>query len=800
MMAHTSRIEKKLNKKRIWLQTLRKILITVAIVLLLGLGAVTGTAVATVRGIVNELEPLNTDNLYRLLEESSFIYYLDNDEWHVLEKIETPLYREIVRYEEIPLQMQNAFTAIEDERFWQHQGIDFRRILSAGWRNFRTGTRQGASTIHQQLAKNLLLSPEQTYARKIQDIYYGRELDRKLSKEEILEVYLNTIYLGAGAYGVQAASQVYFSKNVNELNLAEMALLAGIPRNPHRYAPMKTLRQGSVRPHDQILMREEDDYVVVYNPESRQRQQLVLFKMHELGWITDTAYQEALRHDPISLLKPQRFHQQQDISSYFGDLVRQEVLTNLQRWGHSPDEARHLLYRGGLHIHSTLNMDMQQILETAFNDPEMFPEGQRNDQGNLILDEHGQVQPQAAMVVMDYRSGQILAMMGGRMAPDGRQLLNRALIPRQPGSAIKPLAVYTPAIDRGWTAAARINDSPVYLDRDRPSRPWPQNWYRQGYFGWITLRDALQWSSNVATVKLLQDVGGGNQTNACQVMFEYLGKMGISTLISRDDPYRGADGGLYHDETYATSLGGMTLGISPLEMTNAYNTLANGGIYSETVTFTRITDRYGEIMVDRPVERSRVVTEQTAYLMTDLLVHSVTYGTGHRAQLSPGNSQIPVAGKTGTTTDRKDAWFVGYTPYLSAGLWIGSDRPRELPDGSGMAASLWQQIMARLHESLEPMDFIRPADIEETMICTVSGLIANRYCRSTRQELFVKGTAPEAYCRIHAAPLPPEEPVPDVSPDSQADDAPSIPGRDPEVQPELIGEETNHTQQERTEP
>ncbi|MEN1760930.1 PBP1A family penicillin-binding protein [Anoxynatronum sibiricum] len=757
MAEKAPRTEKIQKKKRKWLRTLRTIFLTGVLVMLVMLGAVTGTAVAIVRGIINDLEPLQAGNLYRLLEESSFIYYWDQGELQVLEKIETPLYREILDYDEMPPMLLNAFVAIEDERFWQHNGIDLRRILGAGWTNYRTGSRQGASTIHQQLAKNLFLTHEQTYTRKIQDAYYGMQLAEQLPKEKVLEVYLNTIYLGAGAYGVQAASQVYFSKDVLELNLAEMALLAGIPRNPARYALMKTLEESQVRPHHTVLMQEDEGYVLVYNPEAQQRQRLVLHKMRELGWISENQYQEALNQDVLALLQPSRFQQNDEISTYFGDLVRQDVLKSLESWGYSREEARHLLYQGGLHIHSTLDLQLQQILEETFDTPELFPGTLQDANGDLLLDSHGNVQPQAAMVVMDYRTGEIKALMGGRMVNGGRQILNRALVARQPGSAIKPLAVYTAAIDKGWTGASRINDAPVYLDASRPNQAWPRNWYRQGYFGWITLRDALQWSSNVATVKLLAEVGG-SRAEAYEVMFEYLEKLGVTTLVSRDDPYRGADGGLYHDETYSTALGGMTLGISPLEMTAAYGTLANEGVYVEPVTFTHITDRNGNVLVERPVRRERVLTPQGAFVMTDLLVHSITYGTGARAKLDATNSLIPVAGKTGTTTENKDAWFVGYTPYYAAGLWIGNDRPEELVQGSAMAASLWQHMMIRIHENLEPKNFDQPTDIEEVTICTVSGLRANRYCSSTRKEYFILGTAPTGVCRIHAAPPPPVTP------------------------------------------
>lgn len=754
MAGKAPRTDKSIEKKRKWLQTLRSLLITMVLIMLVILGAVTGTAVALVRGIITDLKPLDTSNIYSMLEESSFVYYDTGNGVEILEKIETPLYREIIDYQEMPATLLNAFVAIEDERFWYHKGIDIRRILGAGWTNYRTGSLQGASTIHQQLAKTLFLSHEQTYTRKIKDAYYGMQLARELPKEKVLEVYLNTIYLGAGAYGVEAASQVYFSKDVTQLTLGEMALLAGIPRNPTRYAPVKTLEMEQVQPNDTVLMETNNGYVLVYNPEAVHRQRLVLYKMRELNWISEEEYQEALDQEVLSLLNPRRIQENHNLSSYFGDLVRQDVLESLQRWGYSLDEARHLLYRGGLHIHSTLNMELQQVLEETFDTPELFPGTQVDENGNLLLDAHGNVQPQAAMVVMDYRTGEIKALMGGRMVKGGRQILNRALVPRQPGSAIKPLAVYTPAIDKGWTPASMIHDAPVYYDPSRPQQAWPRNWYRQGYFGWMTLREALQWSSNVGTVKLLNEVGGGRQ-GAFDVMFDYLQRLGITTLITRNTPYQGADGGLFHDETFSTALGGMTLGVTPLEMTAAYSTLANEGVYVEPVTFTRITDREGKVLVERPTRRERVLTPQSAYLMTDLLVHSITYGTGARAKLDPGNSLIPVAGKTGTTTDKKDAWFVGYTPYYAASLWIGNDRPEELADGSGMAASLWQHMMMRIHEGMDAAVFQRPQDISEMTICTTTGLLANRYCPSSRSELFILGTEPTGTCRVHTAPPPP---------------------------------------------
>ncbi|SDY58619.1 transglycosylase domain-containing protein [Tindallia californiensis] len=756
MKSKMPRTEKNMNKRRKWIRFFRRLFLTVVLGMLVLFGAVTGTTIAIVHSIVSDLEPIETENLYHLLDESSFIYYKNGDQWELLEKIATPMYREIIEYQEIPDLVQNAFIAIEDERFWNHPGIDIRRILGAGWTNYQTGSRQGASTINQQLAKNLFLSHEQTYTRKIQDMYYGIQLDQKLSKEKILEAYLNTIYLGAGAYGVQAASQVYFSKDIQELTLGEAALLAGIPRNPSRYAPLRTIRKDTVREDRTVFQEIEEDYVMVLQPEALNRQRLVLAKMREIGWITKEEYHQAIEKDLWEIVNPGNLQQQEEISSYFADLVKQDVLNSLQNWGYSLEEARHFLYAGGLHIYSTLDMGIQQVIEETFDNPEAFPETMRDAEGNLLRDSHGNIQPQSAFVVIEQKSGAIRGISGGRMTT-GRNVLNRGLVPRQPGSAIKPLAVYTPAIDRGKTAASMIHDAPVYLDPENPNRPWPRNWYRQGYFGNITVREALQWSSNVATVKLLHETGGSRQ-GAYDIMFHYLERLGISTLVRRDKPFTGSDGAVYHDETFSTALGGMTHGVSPLEMTAAFSVLANEGIYTEPYTFTHITDRKGTVLVERNPHRERVITAQTAYIMTDMLVHSITYGTGSRAKLDPRNELIPVAGKTGTTSDKKDAWFVGYTPYYSAGLWVGNDRPESLSDGSGMAATLWQQMMMKIHEEREPKAYAVPQDIVTKNICTTTGLLANRHCSGTRQEVFILGTEPDQYCRVHRAPPPPPPP------------------------------------------
>ncbi|PHS36286.1 MAG: penicillin-binding protein [Alkaliphilus sp.] len=707
-------------------------------------GAVLGYVVS----IINDTPPINTTNISELLYVTSYI--LDSD-GNVIEQIKGESHRSIIDYNEIPTILKDAFIAIEDERFHSHFGIDPKRIFGAAWTNFRTGSRQGASTINQQLAKLLFLTSEQTLERKIRDAYYGILLDKHLSKQQILEYYLNTIYLGSGASGVQAAADIYFSKDVSELSIAEAALIAGITRNPSRNSPLRTLRKESITDEHYVLDDSDLTYTIVFNENSLARQQLVLGNMKRLGFITESEHAQAVKEDIRANLNPNRFVAE-NISSYFADLVEKDVITAFLELGHTRDEARNLLRAGGLRIYSTIDVSMQKILEEEFNNVENFPDTLLDSEGNFILDNQGNVQPQAAMVIIDYRTSEIKAIVGGRMT-EGQKIFNRALHPRQPGSAIKPISTFTPAIDRGFTASTVIDDIPVYFNNKTPEIPWPGNWYRDKYWGLITVREAIQWSSNVATM-ILTDMLAADKASSIQVMFDYMEKMGITTVVKSSDPYV-RNGLKFSDETYSTALGGMTLGVTPLELTNAYAVLANSGVHSTPITFTKVYDRHGNLLLNNKPTFDRVVTPQVAFIVTDMLKTVVDSGTGTRSRLDKNNSKIPVAGKTGTTSDKKDAWFVGYTPYYVGGVWIGFDMPAEMSEGSRITAMLWQKIMARVHENYEAKEFFEPENIVRVQVCTKSGKLPTTHCHNdprgstVRTEKFISGTQPTEYCDVH---------------------------------------------------
>ncbi len=732
--------KKKTSKK---MNILKTILIACIIIGFIGGGA----AVGFVLSIVKDAEPIDATNLYDLLDVSSFVM---DSEGQVIEKIQTNELRIIIDYDEMPDMVRKAFVAIEDERFWSHSGLDIKRIFGAAWTNIKTGSRQGASTINQQLAKLLFLSPEQTWSRKIKDMYYGVVINQQLTKEQILEAYLNTINLGSGAYGVQAASQVYFSKDVSELTIAEAALLAGIARNPSGYSPMKTLEKEHITEEHYVLDDSHSVYTIVYNESFTQRWQTVLYQMRKLNYITEEEYQEALTQDIKATLKPNRFSSQ-NISSYFGDLVKRDVIEALENEGYTKEDANEMLLSGGLRIYSTMDVDIQHIVEEEYENPENFPGTVKNADGTLKRDDEGNIQPQSAMVVIDQATGQIKALVGGRMI-SGQKIYNRALAPRPPGSAIKPIAVYTAAVDKGFTAATVIDDVPIYFNKSTPTTPWPKNWYGAGYYGLITMRESIQQSSNVGAV-LFASMLGVDERSSFLTMFEYMEKMGISTVVKSSNPVIGADGHKYSDETFSTALGGMTRGVTPLELTAAYSVLANEGIYNKPITFTHIYDRHGNLIYENMQSANRVVTPQVSFLMTDMLKSVVSSGTATRAKLSSGN--IPVAGKTGTTSAQKDAWFVGYTPYYTASVWIGNDVRDSLVDGSAMATRLWQKIMSRVHEGYSAKDFSVPDNLVYVDICTKSGKLATELCAldprgsTIRREVFIKGTEPTEYCDVH---------------------------------------------------
>lgn len=882
----THRETKRKPKKSKLKSTLKIILILILIVGFVAAGATAGLVAASLKNI----RQVDTSRINQILDENSFI--LDQN-GAVIEKIQSDGLRTIVDYEDIDQDLKNAFIATEDRTFFDHHGFNYKRLVGAVLQSFSNGGRiQGTSTITQQLARNLYLEEiksKRTLTRKIKEAYYTVQLEKELRKEQIFEAYLNTIYLGSGAKGVQAAAQTYFSKNADDLTVPEAALIAGVTQNPAYHSPIKVLRKEDVGEDDYVIDDNDELYSTVFNESSLNRYHSVLGFMKLNGFIDETQYEEAMALDLKTLLNPSR-NTNSEISSYFSDLLKEEVVAALQEsLNVTRERAYDILYTQGLKIYSTLDLDMQQQLEAVYDNPENFPKlvypkdragnilvvrrdeethqvtsrkivlyryenlvdksgdlvipesdyrydedgnlvllknkrlnfislyedgqvvgiqvmvrdtykadtsqeeyipqtdeyripeiliykGQKiaipseskryDDQRNLVVDKaflqsnpnffktdesknlivdseyfsissKGIVQPQSASVVLDYTTGHVKALMGGRNVK-GQKIFNRAINPRQPGSSIKPLAVYTPAVDMGMTPATVIDDIPHY---GADGSLWPKNWYSDRYWGLSTIREAIVWSQNVVAVKVEEQVG-------LPTSVDYLKKMGISTI---------KESGAYNDiNLSALALGGMTEGISPLEMSAAYGTLGNKGIYIKPITFTKITDNAGNLLYENKAPKEFVVDEKVAFLMTDMLHEAVTAGTGARAKFESANSRIPVAGKTGTTSDNYDAWFVGYTPFYSASVWIGNDLQVELDSGSKASAILWKDFMSKIHEDYPDTAFEKPAGIVTVPVDTKSGKLPTELSyldtrNTVRNEYFIEGTEPTTYDDVHVA-------------------------------------------------
>lgn len=650
-------------------------------------------------------------NIDSLLEETSFIY---DDSGKMTEKIQSNVYRTIVPIENIPSDVQKAFIAIEDERFYEHNGVDVKRVFGAIIHDIKARSlEQGASTISMQLSKNLLTSSKKSAMRKVTDAVYAMELEKRFSKTQILYAYLNSVFLGSNVNGVQAAAKSYFNKNIQDVNLAEAAVLAGITKYPVKYIPYKlsditenddlsSLQIKMYDPEKKYTPTEADldiyrklrnsgkidqyEYILLkqgslvaakaeLNPDAISRQKVILKKMFELGFINNSRYTEALA-TPIKIEFPPRNNS--GMSSYFNDKVKKEVIKILVSQGNTEESANEMLKFGGLKIHTTLNSKIQKILEYEFSLSENFP--------NSFTDKDNIIQPQAAMVVIDQKTGYVKALIGGR-GQAGSFIYDRSDNPRQPGSAIKPLAVYLLALKDGMTPNSIINDSPR-RDSTSPTGYWPSNIFGI-YYGNATMKKLIQVSANVAAVKTLESLGK-TRAEAVSRSLDYLEEMGFKHLVRRtDDPVN-------NDENLALALGGLTHGVTPLEMASAYSGIANLGKQVKPTFITKIVDRNDSVIYENTPEIFTMIDESNAYKMTTILESVITSGSGKAATLD----KMPAAGKTGTTDDKKDVYFVGYTPYFTAAVWIGADNPVELNYTSAIPATLWKNVMNRIKYSL----------------------------------------------------------------------------------------------------
>ena len=585
-----------------------------------------------------------------VFQSSSQVYDFQGTE---VNKLRGKTYRLPVKIEEVPQVMQDAIVAVEDERFYDHRGIDYWGLGRAVIKDIRSGSEEGASTITQQVVKNSLLTPEKSISRKIREAFLARQVETTCSKREILELYLNMIYLGEGAYGVEAAARTYLGKPVSKLNLAESALIAGLSKNPSRYSPFA-------------------------NPEdARNRRNTVLNVMYRNGYISSPQLAAA----SAAPLPAKRYFPEDNYPyPYFLDQVISELI---QKHGFSENQV----YDGGLQIYTTLNPKIQQALEATFADPENFPAAQ-----DTVL-------PQGAMVILEQATGSIRGLVGGRSHTVRRGFNRATMLRRQPGSAFKPLVVYAPAIEKGYGPATILDSSLEVYGQNEDSYS-PDN---MGNVSWgkISMRTAISNSVNTYAVKMLRIIGINDG-------YDFGKRLGLNSLIAQD-------------KVLGLALGGVNLGLSPLELATAYAPLANKGIKVEPYLIQKVTDARGKVLFENKPQVQRVMKQETADMITDLLQSAVQEGTGKQARLP----DRPVAGKTGTTQlpdlslfkhlkqGNKDAWFAGYTPELVGVVWLGydiTDATHYLSKvyGGSYPAIIWQKVMSNILMGTPPSKFAPP--------------------------------------------------------------------------------------------
>ena len=826
------------------------IIIKILLVTILFLGSImivfagiTGGAILEVMKTAPEID---ADAIKYEMSQNSTVVDEDGNE---VDAIATSQYREIVSYDDIPDNLKNAFVAVEDERFIDHNGIDIISILGSMVENFKAGAIvRGGSTITQQLARNTYLTNDQTYERKIKEIYLALEIEDHLSKEEILGAYLNRVFMGQNSYGVQAAANTYFNKDVKDLNLAQCAALAGIVQSPSEYSLYKAIKTSEVT-DERVLGEFTIDgtkYSAVFNESPLKRENYVLDKMYELGYISEAEMKEAKGFDIAKSIEPAE-RANTEITSYFNSLLEKQVVAKLmEKEDMSENQAWDRLYYGGLKITTTLDQEMQRELEDIYanfsahlmgdtsgwdvppllnmkydnwgnivnssgrllyyakgnflnenNDIRLSADdAHKDDNGNIVLttnkayldqtklvfrnyyslddtnrnlrthrvgavdlgtnkniyldeDENivisknfldqnedfikayddgtfsvskdfydmdlvGVIQPQSSTVIIDHKTGHIKAIMGGR-DQKGQRILDRASsVPRQPGSSMKPIATYTPALDNGFNLATGIDDVPFMIDED--GKPWPNNVYGY-YMGVKPLREALKLSINTTAVATLDKVG-------IDTSLQYLKNFGIIKENGKDNFVTSDENRETNDENLAAmGLGAMTNGLTALDMTGAYAALANGGKYLEPLTFSKIVDSTGKVLFeDKDKITHEVTSPETAYQITSAL---------EDAGKSYGNiflNGTEFATKTGTTDDYNDFWCLGYTPYYTVGIWMGCDNQNISLTGTSAnrAALMWNVINNKILEGYEAAQFDVPKGIVSMEVDTMSGKLPTK--------------------------------------------------------------------------
>ncbi len=762
------KIEKKNKSKTRQIKKKGKVTVfrIIIISLIIGMFAVVGAGLGIFIGIIKSTPDPSTLDISPQGNYTSIVY---DSQGHQIDSFEPAENREYVELKDIPLNLQHAVVATEDERFYQHNGIDIRGIFRALVKNIKTGSfSEGASTITQQLIKNNILDSDKALTRKIQEQYLAIEFEKLYSKDTILEYYLNTIGLGQGVSGVRAASKRYFGKDVQDLTLTECVVIAVITQRPTYYNPIS-------------------------NPENNwEKVKVVLQKMEDQGYITAEEHAAALKEDPyenISVVHEEYLGRPPH--SYFVDALFNQLVSDLKDLGYTEATAKKMIYGGGLEITSTMDKNMQDIADKYIGDDSLYPahlykiqldysvSGKKADGTkfehqvyNIIvnneqevesfkqkqLEEWGitsadtytenliqQPQPQASFVLMDYKTGQVKALSGGRGQKSNLSFNYATQAKRQPGSTFKILAAYAPALDMGKLSpgSEMVNEHISYPLADGTT--WsPKNW-DNNYEGTYTVRQAIANSMNVIAVKTAVDYVGIDNA------FDYLKSFGFTTLTDTD-------------RVLSLPLGGLTQGVTPLELNAAYGAIANDGVYVKPVFYTQVKDREGHILIDNTNEAitlhsHTVIKQSTARMLTNMMQEVIDGPNPHTGGRVRANfKNMPIAGKTGTTSDDKDYVFAGYTPYYVATIWSGYSQPAPINNGGSYHLVIWGKIMSEIHENLEYKSFpkvdIDNSGVSEIKICTVSGKRATALCEAdpnhvVKRELFTAAQKPTEYCDLH---------------------------------------------------
>ena len=781
----SSKAQKVASKLVLWLVKLVLVLFTVGIILSVSLGY------GIFKGIIDAAPEIDVASI----EPSGYATMVYDSKGNLTETlVKSGSNRLEATYEELPQCLIDAFVAIEDSRFWSHHGVDLRSMIRAAVGILTNNPAGGGSTLTQQLIKNNIFAGgnEDSFGekleRKLQEQYLALQLEKIMDKEIILKNYLNTINLGNNTLGVKSAAKRYFGKDVSDLTLSEATVIAGITQNPTNYNPLSEKGQKN----------------------NEEKRRVILQYMYEQGKISKEDQEEALADDVYSRIQNVDLvtQESQNPYSYFTDELTEQVMTALQeKLGYTESQASNLLYAGGLSIYTTQDPDLQAIVDEEVNNPDnydvvyysvdyrlsiqhedetvtnysdetmktyyrtdlgqtsydgLFKTKEEADaaiaayksamtkEGDTVLGEvvYYILQPQVSFVLMDQHTGYVKAVNGGRGTKEISLSLNRATNTlRQPGSTFKVLTAFAPALDTcGATLSTVYYDAP-YTVGQKTFR----NWYaKKGYMGYSTIRDGIVYSMNIVAVRCMME------TVTPQLGVEYARNFGITSLTETD-------------YNAATALGGITKGVSNLELTGAYAAIANGGIYTKPVFFTKILDHNGKVLLENEPQTKRVLKDSTAFLLTDALAESME---SSRMYASPGvslnSTSVPAnipgmsnAGKSGTTTSNVDIWFVGYTPYYTAGIWSGCDDNQKI-SAIGSSTSyhkrIWKQIMARAHEGLADTGFPVPDSIETASVCRKSGMLPNPgVCEADPRgsavytEYFAKGTVPTQVCDHHVA-------------------------------------------------